>query len=165
MALNRPWDLKQNNCCVSPLRLPKPSWLLHPPVKPRPLDYLLNRFERIWGQLFHWSPLPEHLQPKSSSNLPSPHLRAAAEAISPATRQDWRPRWQRRQGKALVMVLDGFCGHRLMIWRPSDMVSVVDWWLIVVLCVKKYGTFERSSQKNNGPHQPPTLPPHRNLWK
>jgi hypothetical protein len=22
------------------------------------------------------------------------------------------------------MVLDSFCGHRLMIWRPSDMVLV-----------------------------------------
>ena len=31
------------------------------------------------------------------------------------------------------------------------MVSAVDRWLIVVLCVKKYGTFVRSSQKNKGP--------------
>jgi hypothetical protein len=53
------------------------------------------------------------------------------------------------------MVLDGSCGHRPMIRRPSDMV----WWLLVVnqwvdwcfcceLCVKKYGTWYVLSQKN-----------------
>jgi hypothetical protein len=31
--------------------------LLHPPVDPRPLDYLFNQFERVWCQLFYWSPL------------------------------------------------------------------------------------------------------------
>ena len=45
------------------------------------------------------------------------------------------------------MMLDGSCGHRPMIQRPSDMVSVVDRWLIVVLCVKKYGTFVRTLTK------------------
>jgi hypothetical protein len=67
-----------------------------------------------------------HLVPKSSPNMKSPHLLAAAGAISLAPRQNWRPREQRRQGTASAMVLDGFCGHRPMIWRPSNMVSVVD---------------------------------------
>ena len=38
------------------------------------------------------------------------------------------------------MMLDGSCGHRPMIWRPSDMVSVVDRpidELIVVCCARK----------------------------
>jgi hypothetical protein len=38
------------------------------------------------------------------------------------------------------MVSDGSCGHRPMIWRPSDMVSVVDRpidELIVVCCASK----------------------------
>jgi hypothetical protein len=74
--------------------------------------------------------------------------KSAAEAISLAPRRNWQPLEQRRQGKASAMVSDGSCGHRPMIWRPSDMVPVVDRWLIVVLCVKKYGTFVRSSQKN-----------------
>ena len=54
------------------------------------------------------------------------------------------------------MVSDGSCGHRPMIWRPSDMVSVVDRpidELIVVccvLCAKKYGTLYVLSQKKSG---------------
>jgi hypothetical protein len=57
-----------------------------------------------------------------------------------------------------------------LLWPSSDDLkaighgfggrSMVD---CCVLCVKKYGTFVRSSQKNKGPHQPPTLPQHRNL--
>jgi hypothetical protein len=38
------------------------------------------------------------------------------------------------------MVSDGSCGHHPMIWRPSDMVSVVDRpidELIVVCCARK----------------------------
>jgi hypothetical protein len=38
------------------------------------------------------------------------------------------------------MVSDGSCGHRPIIWRPSDMVSVVDRpidELIVVCCARK----------------------------
>jgi hypothetical protein len=49
----------QSNIVVS-CRPPFPpnSWLLYPPVDPRPLDLPFNRFERVRGQLFHWSPLP-----------------------------------------------------------------------------------------------------------
>ena len=120
-------------CCVFPLHLPQPSWLLHPPIDTRPIDRSSNRFEPVGGQLFHWSPLPEHLQPKSSSNPPSPHLRAAAEAVSSAPTQNWQPRGQRRREEASAMVFDGSCGHRPMIWRPSDMVSI--WSLIGDDCV------------------------------
>jgi hypothetical protein len=49
----------QNNIVVSlPSPSPQNSWLLHPPVDPRPLDYLLNQLEQVWGQLFDSSPLP-----------------------------------------------------------------------------------------------------------
>jgi hypothetical protein len=64
--------------------------------------------------------------PKISSSIKMPHLRAAAEAICLAPRRNEWPREQRRREKALAMVLDGSCGHRPMIRRPSDMVSVVD---------------------------------------
>jgi hypothetical protein len=36
------------------------SWLLCPPVDPRPLDLPLNRLECVWGRLFHFSPLSEN---------------------------------------------------------------------------------------------------------
>jgi hypothetical protein len=49
------------------------------------------------------------------------------------------------------MVLDGSGGHRPMIWRPSDMVSMVDrWWMggfCCELCAKKYGTWYVLSHK------------------
>jgi hypothetical protein len=112
---------------------------------------------------FTGPPSRAHLVLKRSPNPPSPHLCAAAEAVSSAPRQNWRPRGQRRRGKASAMVLGGYGGHSPMIWRPSDMVSMVDRWWMGVLCVKKYGTFVRTSQKNEGPHQPPTLPQRRNL--
>jgi hypothetical protein len=51
-------ELKTTLLCLSSLRLIQPSWLLCSPNKPRPLDYLTNRFKPVRGQLFHWFPLP-----------------------------------------------------------------------------------------------------------
>jgi hypothetical protein len=55
------------------------------------------------------------------------------------------------------MVSNGSCGHRPMIWRPLDMVSVVDRPIdelievdCCVLCVKKYGTLVRTLTKKSG---------------
>jgi hypothetical protein len=49
------------------------------------------------------------------------------------------------------MMLDGSCGHRTMIRRPSDIILVVDRWLMdifVVICEwKKYSTLYVLSQK------------------
>ena len=140
MASNWPRARNQNNCCVSPLRLPQPSWLLCPPVNPRPLNYLLNRFECARGGLFHPSPFPSTSCAEDQLKPTIPHLRAAAEAVSSPPQQNWRPRGQQRQGEASAMLLDGSCGHHPMIRRPSDMVSVVDRWVdgfFVVSCAWK----------------------------
>jgi hypothetical protein len=52
------------------------------------------------------------------------------------------------------MVLGGSGGHRPMIWRPSDMVSMVDrWadgWVCCELCVKKVRYLVRTLTKNQG---------------
>ena len=56
------------------------------------------------------------------------------------------------------MVLDGSCGHRPMIWRPSDMVSVVDRWLMdvfVVSCAQKstvLGTYSHKKMTVRAAH-------------
>ncbi len=61
-------------CCVFPLHLPQPSWLLHPPIDTRPIDRSSNRFEPVGGQLFHPFPLPrtscaeKQLQPTIASS-------------------------------------------------------------------------------------------------
>ena len=118
------------------------SWLLCPPVDPRPLDLLLNRFGCVSDGLFRSSPLPStSCVLKSCLNPPSLHLRAAVEAVSSAPWQNWRPHRQRRQGKASAMVSDGSCGHRPMIWRPSDMVLVVDRWVDCFVVRKKVRYF------------------------
>jgi hypothetical protein len=103
---------------------------------------------------------------KSSFNPPLPHLCAAAEAISSVI----GPTAKSMAGRATEAREGIGNGVGWLLWPSSDdleaigQVSVVDRWLIVVvLCVKKYRTFVRSSQKNKGPHQPATLPPQRNL--
>jgi hypothetical protein len=51
------------------------------------------------------------------------------------------------------MVLDGSCGHRPMIRRPSDMVSVVDRWVDGCFCCEfvreKVRYLVRSLTKNS----------------
>jgi hypothetical protein len=52
------------------------------------------------------------------------------------------------------MVSDGSCGHRPMIWRPSDMVSVIDRpinELIVVCCAQKSTSQKNSAKTNQDP--------------
>jgi hypothetical protein len=105
----------KNNCCVSHSPSPPPTVDCYIPrsIPALSISYLIdskgsgaNRFSRA------------HLVPKSSSTMKSPHLRASAGAISSAPRQ--------RRGKASAMMSDGSCGHRPMIRRPSDMVSMVN---------------------------------------
>jgi hypothetical protein len=138
-----PWispGLESEIIVVFPPSVSVPSWLLHPSVNPRPLDCSLNRFEPVGGQSSHSSPLPktssaeEQLQP----NITPSSCWHGGYFLAP--RQDWRPRWLWRRGKASAMMLDVSCGHRPMIRRPSDMVSVVDRWLMdvfVVICAWK----------------------------
>jgi hypothetical protein len=138
----------QNNIVVSwlPSSLPN-SWLLHPPVKPRPLDRPKNRLEPVENQCcFIGPPSWAHLVLKSSSSPPSPHFCSSAKAVSSAPRQNWRPHWQRRQGKgrhqwwcwmALVAIVRWFRGHRTWFrWSIDELMAGC-----VVSCAwKKYGT-------------------------
>ena len=158
LGQDRPWfassmppNFRTILLCLSPLPPPN-SWLLHPPVDPRPLDYLLNRFERVWGQLFYWSPLPstscaeEQLEPAIA---PSSCCRGGC-FISPTAKSMASMASEARGG-----ISDGVG------WlSPDDSEDIghgfglVDRWLMgvfVVLCAKKYGTWYVLSQKNDGP--------------
>ena len=132
---------------------PPNSWLLHPPITPRFLDLPLNRFASVRGQLFHWSPLPStscaEKQLECTIVLPRRLFHQPYHKINGLEGNGGKGRHQP------WMVLDGSYGHRPMIRRPSDMVSVVDRWVhgcfCCELCAKKYGTWYVLSQKNDGP--------------
>jgi HPt (histidine-containing phosphotransfer) domain-containing protein len=133
--------------CLSPLHLLENSSLFHRQIYRWSIDRSPSRFRQVRGQLFHWPSSWAHLVQKSSSNLPSPHLHAVAEAISLAPRQDWWPQEQCRQGETSAIVLDSFCGHHLMIWRPSGMVSIV----MGVLCAKYFWKMNVCTNPNFAP--------------
>ena len=142
----------KNNCCVSHSPSPPPTVDCYIPrsIPALSISYLIDS-KGSGANRFNGPLSRAHLVPKSSSTMKSPHLRASAGAISLAPRQNWRPRWLRRQEKASAMMSDG------------SLVSMVNRWVDGCFVREKYGTFVHTSQKNEGPHQPPTLPPRRNL--
>jgi hypothetical protein len=147
-------ELKTTLLCLSPLRLIQPSWLLCSPNKPRPLDYLTNRFEPVRGQLFHWFPLPRKILCWRSARthhrpifvLPRRLFSQPQCKIDSLEGNGREGRHQRWCWMALVAIVRWFGGHRTCFGGRST-----DRWVdCCVLCAKKYGTLYVLSQKNQG---------------
>jgi hypothetical protein len=143
------WCLGRNNCCVSFLSFTtsQPSWLLCR-QQPRPLD---SRLFAKWLQrdrvvIHHTVPSPHHIL-RGSSRLRLLLTTQCCDVVYLACWQNlWPPR-RLRPHTASEMLLDGFCGQRhLMIWRISDMVSVVDrwsmkWWVCCACKLQEKSTY------------------------
>jgi hypothetical protein len=119
------------------------------------------------GGIVSFVPPPEHILCRSCSNPPiAPSSCCGGGCFISPTAKSMASRATEARG--------GISDGAGWLWRPSsddseatehgyDGRSVMDGCFCCELCAKKYGTFVRTSQKNEGPHQPPTLPLRRNL--
>ena len=124
---------------------PPNSWLLHPPVDPRPLDLPLNLFEPVGGQLFHPFPLPrttcaeKQLQPaiapSSCCRWGCFVSRQPQRKIDSLEGSGGKRRHQRWCLMALVAIVRWFGGHRT--WFRFDRIVDRWWWRLCVLCVEE----------------------------
>jgi hypothetical protein len=129
------WPRARRIIVVSPtLRLLHPQLIVTSPHQSLPSQSPIKSIRKGTGPIVLLVPPQAHLVPKSSSNMKSPHLRAAAGAICLAPRRNWRPWEQRRREKASAMVLDGSCGHRRtwFWWSIDELMDV-----FVVSCAWK----------------------------
>ena len=137
----------QNNFVVFLPLPPLDQLIVTSPRRPRPLDYLSKRFEKVRGHLFHWPPLPSTscAEEKPQATIaPSSCCRGGC-FISPTAKSTAKIASEARGGISN--------GVGWLLW-PSDMVSVaighgfggrlmVDGCFCCELCAKKYGTFVR----------------------
>jgi hypothetical protein len=94
-----------------------------------------------------WYLIHLHLERKQQA----PPTAQCCDVVYLACWQNLQPPRRQRPQTASEMLLDGFCGHRPMIWRISDMVSVVDQWSMMMGVLWVQGKRVRKCKcKNHG---------------